>query len=125
MPEQINNNGRLVERSYICDKCKIGVMLPTGLALLTNPPKYIHKCNSCGEVLNFLCTYPKIAYVEEQAKEDKNFSGDDRDRIYNKLSNAIRAFGGVLDDKLAKPEQKDGVLSDRPYTADLIRRGLF
>lgn len=63
--------------------------------------------------------------LKENKKEDKNFSGEDKDRIYNKLNNAIKERGGSLDDKLEKPKQKNGVLSDRPYTADLIRRGLF
>ena len=44
MPEQkrkVNN----FEVNYICDKCGIGFMEWDGIALLSNPPAYKHKCS--------------------------------------------------------------------------------
>jgi hypothetical protein len=39
-------------RTYVvrlmCEKCDGGEMLPTGIALMSSPPKYPHKCNKCG-----------------------------------------------------------------------------
>lgn len=31
----------------MCEKCP-GEMLPTGVALLSHPPQYPHKCSQCG-----------------------------------------------------------------------------
>lgn len=47
---------------YFCDPCSKkggGEYLPTGIALLTNPPQYPHKCNRCGNVQNFNKRYPE------------------------------------------------------------------
>ena len=36
-----------VER-LLCETCDGGEMLPTGIALMSLPPQYPHKCNKCG-----------------------------------------------------------------------------
>lgn len=48
-----------------CDKCG-GVMEHTGGALMSNPPKYPHKCQNCGVVKSFPHIYPyqKIVVIE-------------------------------------------------------------
>ena len=54
---------------WICQKdgCD-GLMENSGKpAILCHPPKFIHKCNKCGNEVNSLSTYPKakIEYVDE------------------------------------------------------------
>lgn len=46
----------------LCEKCKTGVMRPTGTVLASNPPKYPHKCNYCEneEVYNICYPFQKI-----------------------------------------------------------------
>ncbi len=48
---------------YICDNCGEGHMLPTGIALLSYPAKYEHKCTKCGSKQYFKETYPAIRYL--------------------------------------------------------------
>lgn len=47
MAEQRSEVRTLMVR-LMCDKCTIGEMLPTGIALMSSPPKYPHKCSNCG-----------------------------------------------------------------------------
>ena len=47
-----------------CEKCKEGFMLDETnddnlhIALMSNPPKFPHKCNKCGHVENYTINYP-------------------------------------------------------------------
>jgi predicted RNA-binding Zn-ribbon protein involved in translation (DUF1610 family) len=43
---------------YECDKCTYGTMEFTGATFLTNPPKYGHKCDNCGEKMMLKDKYP-------------------------------------------------------------------
>jgi len=47
----MNNVKRTETRTFVtrlmCEKCD-GEMLPIGIALLSSPAKYPHKCNKCG-----------------------------------------------------------------------------
>lgn len=49
-----------------CDKCKEGMMLPTGkgIQLTTMPPvnKFQHRCTKCGKTEYLMRTYPFITY---------------------------------------------------------------
>lgn len=47
---------------YTCDSCEEGEMLPTGKAFWSDPPKFEHKCNKCGNTLSLLEKYPVIRY---------------------------------------------------------------
>lgn len=49
---------------YVCNECGEGRMRPTGLALLSHPPKYPHVCDKCGKERIFRESYPKIVYEE-------------------------------------------------------------
>lgn len=50
---------------YICDECKTGSMVPTGMVYPINPPLFVHKCNSCGHEMEFSNKkYPCIKYEE-------------------------------------------------------------
>lgn len=49
---------------YTCDSCGEGRMLPTGIALLSYPAKYEHKCTKCESKQYFQETYPAIRYVD-------------------------------------------------------------
>lgn len=49
--------------NYICDSCKTGKMLPTGIALTSMPPLFQHKCDNCGEINSFIHTYPRTVIV--------------------------------------------------------------
>jgi predicted RNA-binding Zn-ribbon protein involved in translation (DUF1610 family) len=51
---------------YTCDKCGAGVMENTGQALLSNPPKYVHRCNSCGHEDSFPVVYPAVRFQRPQ-----------------------------------------------------------
>lgn len=44
-----------------CEKCKKELVF-TGKSLMSNPPKYEHKCPVCGRIENLNYTYPRIAY---------------------------------------------------------------
>lgn len=50
---------------YFCDKagCDGEVLLDQQYGMLaSNPPKYVHSCENCGEVYNFLKAYPVVDY---------------------------------------------------------------
>lgn len=51
-----------VEVDYGCDQCGKGMMRPTGIALLSNPVKYPHKCSICGYEMIFLVKYPSVRF---------------------------------------------------------------
>lgn len=44
-----------------CNICA-GKMHYTGKQILTNPPRYRHKCNNCGTSKNETIIYPNIKY---------------------------------------------------------------
>ena len=48
-----------------CDKCGTELTF-TGEVLLSNPAKYVHKCNKCGNTEWFPKSYPCIEYKEVQ-----------------------------------------------------------
>ena len=48
---------------YICEKCKNGVMMPTGMKTTEEPPKFQHKCSACGDLQLLDRTYPAIEYT--------------------------------------------------------------
>jgi predicted RNA-binding Zn-ribbon protein involved in translation (DUF1610 family) len=56
---------RTVGVDYQCDKCGDGVMEQTGEMLLTDPPKWRHKCNRCGEVANLWQKYPTVRWERD------------------------------------------------------------
>lgn len=60
---------RLVRVSYVCDECKNGTMVPTGMCLSSCPPQYPHKCTNCDATINFVNKrYPMLVY--EDIKND-------------------------------------------------------
>jgi len=46
--------------------CTTGRMRYNGLALLTDPPQFPHKCNSCGKEENYLNVYPHLVHEPVQ-----------------------------------------------------------
>lgn len=56
MEQQQSATLRLVQ--YKCDKCKVGEMHGTGIALMTSPPQFPHACNKCGFAQTLRKTYP-------------------------------------------------------------------
>lgn len=55
---------KVVEVNMKCDECNEGLMEPVGNnVLMTNPPKYPHKCNKCGYRENYTRIYPYQKYV--------------------------------------------------------------
>lgn len=56
---------RTVRVDYRCDKCDTGHMRPTGVMLLSNPPKFPHRCTECDALQTFTEKYPTIQYAEE------------------------------------------------------------
>lgn len=56
---------RTVRVNYTCDKCRFGIMVPTGNAAARfNGSDYEHECSTCGHVQDFPCRYPRIEYEE-------------------------------------------------------------
>ena len=54
---------KIVKRTAHCD-CG-GLLTETGAVLYTCPPKYPHKCDACGELVNLDGQYPQAWYREE------------------------------------------------------------
>lgn len=54
---------------YICDACGNGHMLPSGMILLSDPPKYPHECNKCGAAQTFGTKYPETLFRRAQAQK--------------------------------------------------------
>lgn len=54
-----------VKKEMICDKCG-GIMVPTGMCLMSNPPQYPHVCNGCGFTATYNKSYPTIEFEEEE-----------------------------------------------------------
>jgi hypothetical protein len=48
-----------------CDKCGTELTF-TGEVLLSNPAKYVHKCNKCGNTEWYSKSYPCVEYKEVQ-----------------------------------------------------------
>lgn len=49
----------------VCEECGIGTMLPSGMALMSSPPKYPHKCSECGHAITVEgATYPAFEFEE-------------------------------------------------------------
>lgn len=44
----------------MCDECLDGKMLPLGYSFASYPPKYPHKCDSCGNEATFEESYPLL-----------------------------------------------------------------
>lgn len=58
----------IIKIDFICSKCNIGYLRPTGEVLLSLPPKYPHKCNKCDYKETFNLTYPY--YKEDELNEN-------------------------------------------------------
>lgn len=48
--------------NFMCEKCKVGSMVSSGIILTSDPPKYEHRCNKCGIKENYDIRYPDIRY---------------------------------------------------------------
>ncbi len=57
-----------------CERCNVGDMISNGLAFTSDPPKYPHKCNKCGEMQTFSKTYPRF-----EARKWHEWEGDGGD----------------------------------------------
>lgn len=55
-------SARAVSVDCICDKCGKGLMQPTGVMLMSDPPQWPHKCGHCADTQNFPHKYPFIRY---------------------------------------------------------------
>ena len=48
---------------YVCDKCNTGVMVHnSGIALMCNPPQFVHVCSNCGHEQQMLEVYPTLRW---------------------------------------------------------------
>lgn len=64
----------------ICDECKEGKMIPTGVTLCTYPARYPHECEKCGHKTNYYFRYPfhKLVPIEPLRKPiGKEIGGKD------------------------------------------------
>lgn len=43
-----------------CDECSGGELHPSGSMLLTDPPQYPHRCDSCRVSVNLPARYPQF-----------------------------------------------------------------
>lgn len=56
---------RPIRVDYRCDKCGEGHYRPTGIMLMSNPPKFPHACAHCGDSQTFTEKYPTVRYAAE------------------------------------------------------------
>lgn len=54
---------KTIEVRQYCDKCGTELTF-TGEVLLSNPEKYVHKCNKCGNTEWYPKSYPCVEYKE-------------------------------------------------------------
>ena len=47
-----------------CTECWVGTLIPTGVNLMSNPPRFEHACTECGHKERFSVRHPYIEYVE-------------------------------------------------------------
>ena len=52
---------------YVCERCSDGLMLPTGIYLPTDPPRWRHKCDACGCEDDLLQKYPTVRWERARA----------------------------------------------------------
>ena len=57
-----------IGRKYLCDKCKKGDMMATGLGTEKEPKRYQHICNNCGEEILLDKQYPGVEWKEIKEK---------------------------------------------------------
>lgn len=55
---EIRQEVRTFKIDMLCDACGQGYMRPTGMVLMSDTSKYVHRCNSCDAPQNFTCNYP-------------------------------------------------------------------
>lgn len=59
----IDSEVKAYERQYVCPHCDVGYLKNTGMALMSNPPQYVHICTHCDKTTNVRGEqYPKIIY---------------------------------------------------------------
>ena len=51
-----------IEVDMMCDACGLGFMRPTGITLLSSPPKYKHSCTNCHKEETYARVYPHIVH---------------------------------------------------------------
>ncbi len=56
---------RPIQVDYKCDQCGKGYMRSQGLANLTSPMSFPHKCNECGHKQTFYEKHPTMRYAKE------------------------------------------------------------
>jgi len=61
------HEAKVIIVDYICDVCKEGKMIPTGMVLSSYPPQYPHVCNKCGSTTNLKETYPTTRFVKVES----------------------------------------------------------
>jgi len=61
---EIKTEVKVYKIDYVCDECKDGFLLPTGVMLPTCPAQYPHKCSNslCNRQITFRNQYPRIVY---------------------------------------------------------------
>lgn len=60
------------ELDYRCDNCDKGHFRPTGMMLLSDPPKWPHACAECGHQDIFDTKYPALVYRRKEEKSSMN-----------------------------------------------------
>lgn len=52
----------MVQVEILCDACGEGSYQFAGLTQTSNPPKFAHKCNRCGDPKYFLNKFPSVGH---------------------------------------------------------------
>lgn len=55
---EIRQELETIEVDFICPKCKVGNLRPTGKGLMIQPLRYPHKCTECDNQQTFKVRYP-------------------------------------------------------------------
>ena len=61
---EIKKELKTYEVKMLCDECEKGFMISTGMAYMTSPPRYPHRCSDdyCRNEETYDVSYPRITY---------------------------------------------------------------
>lgn len=63
---------RPIKVEYKCDECETGYMMPNGIALMSYPAQYVHRCSNleCPGSITSTKQYPYVDFQEINADSD-------------------------------------------------------
>lgn len=65
---EVKEEVKTYQIKMICNRCKQGEMVPTGMAFTSLPSQFEHRCNCCGYKETYKTIYPAIRYELKKKK---------------------------------------------------------